>query len=80
VRYVLDTNVVARLLDEDESILGRLADVDPRDVGIPLVVYAELLFGAEKSARRVQNLARIQTLIERVRLLVLRQRSPVATP
>ncbi|MGC4093361.1 MAG: PIN domain-containing protein [Polyangiaceae bacterium] len=64
MKYVLDTNVVARLLDGDERVLSRLAGVEPTDVGIPLVVLAELLFGAEKSARREQNRARVRRLTE----------------
>jgi predicted nucleic acid-binding protein len=48
VKYVLDTNIVTRLLKGDERVLGHLADVEPSDVGIPLLVLAELLFGAEK--------------------------------
>jgi tRNA(fMet)-specific endonuclease VapC len=71
VKYVLDTNVVVRLLDGDERVLAHLADVDPRDVGIPLLVVAELLFGAEKSARREQNRARVQRLTESFPLLPL---------
>jgi tRNA(fMet)-specific endonuclease VapC len=63
VKYVLDTNIVARLLDGDERVLSHLAHVEPSDVGIPLLVF-ELLFGAEKSARREQNRARIQRLTE----------------
>lgn len=64
MKYVLDTNIVARLLDGDERVLSHLTDVEPSDVGIPLLVLAELLFGAEKSARREQNRARIQRLTE----------------
>jgi predicted nucleic acid-binding protein len=64
VKYVLDTNVVVRLLDGDERVLARLADVDPRDVGISLLVVAELLFGADKSSRREQNRSRVRALTE----------------
>lgn len=69
MRYVLDTNVVARLLDGDERALRRLSGVEPGDVGLPLLVIAELLFGAEKSMRRDQNLARVQRLTERLPVL-----------
>jgi predicted nucleic acid-binding protein len=31
VKYALDTNIVARLLDGDERVLAHLGDVDPRD-------------------------------------------------
>jgi predicted nucleic acid-binding protein len=71
VKYVLDTNIVARLLDGDERVLANLGNVDPSDVGIPLLVVAELLFGAEKSARRDENRARIQRLTESLRMLPL---------
>jgi predicted nucleic acid-binding protein len=43
VKYVLDTNIVTRLLKGDERVLGHLADVEPSDVGIPLLVPAELV-------------------------------------
>jgi tRNA(fMet)-specific endonuclease VapC len=69
VKYVLDTNVVARLLDGDERVTARLADVSTDDIGIPLVVFAELLFGAEKSARREANLARLERLAASVAVL-----------
>jgi tRNA(fMet)-specific endonuclease VapC len=52
-------------------VLAHLADVDPSDVGIPLLVVAELLFGAEKSARRDENRSRIQRLTESLRMLPL---------
>jgi tRNA(fMet)-specific endonuclease VapC len=46
-------------------------DVDHSDAGIPLLVLAELLFGAEKSARRDENRARIQRLTESLRIVPL---------
>jgi hypothetical protein len=52
VKYVLDTNVVARLLDGDESILGRLGDVDPTDVGIPLGLHGA---GTRTNARHARR-------------------------
>jgi predicted nucleic acid-binding protein len=38
VKYVLDTNIVTRLLSGDERVLAHLVEVDPSDVGIPLLV------------------------------------------
>ena len=68
MKYVLDTNIVTRLLSGDERVLAHLVDVDPSDVGIPLLVLGELLFGAEKSARRDENRERIRRLTESLRL------------
>jgi tRNA(fMet)-specific endonuclease VapC len=69
VKYVLDTNVVSRVLDGDERVLGPLAAVEPHDVGIPMLVLAELLFGAEKSGRREENRRRVQVVTERFPVL-----------
>ncbi|MGH7437480.1 MAG: PIN domain-containing protein [Polyangiaceae bacterium] len=69
MRYVLDTNVVARLLDGDGRVTTRLANVPTDDVVIPLVVLAELLFGVEKSARRDANLARVHGFAASVQVL-----------
>lgn len=64
MKYILDTNIVARLLDGDERVLEYLNNIEPSDVGIPILVLAELLFGAEKSARREQNHLRVRKLTE----------------
>jgi tRNA(fMet)-specific endonuclease VapC len=69
VKYVLDTNVVSRVLDGDERALGALATVEPQDVGILLLVLAELLFGAEKSARREENRKRVEAITQRFLVL-----------
>ena len=71
MKYVLDTNIVTRLLKGDERVLGHLSDVVPSDVGIPLLVLAELLFGAAKSDRKEQNAARIKQMSESVPMLPL---------
>lgn len=49
--------------------LGALAAVEPQDVGIPLLVLAELLFGAEKSARREENRKRVEAITQRFPVL-----------
>ena len=63
MKYVVDTNVVARLLDNDARVAPRFATVAADSVGMPLVVLAELLFGVEKSSRREQNRARLQRFV-----------------
>jgi predicted nucleic acid-binding protein len=65
VKYVLDTNIVVRLLAGDERVLAHLSDVDPSDVGVPLLVRAELLFGAATSTRRDENRERIVDHVKR---------------
>lgn len=69
MKYVLDTNVVARLLDNDARVAPRFAAVATDSVGMPLVVLAELLFGVEKSSRREQNRTRLERFAAGVRVL-----------
>lgn len=69
MKYVFDTNVVARLLDNDARVAPRFAAVAADSVGMPLVVLAELLFGVEKSSRREQNRLRLQRFASGVRVL-----------
>ena len=69
MKYVLDTNIVARLLEGDPRVVPRVADVGVSGFGMPLVVFAELLFGVEKSARREANRARLERFAAGVRVL-----------
>jgi tRNA(fMet)-specific endonuclease VapC len=64
--FLLDTNSWIQFLNgQSEKIRRRLEATPPREVALCSVVKAELLYGAEKSARPAENLARIQTLAER---------------
>jgi tRNA(fMet)-specific endonuclease VapC len=69
LRYVLDTNIVARLLEGDPRVVPRVAGFEADSIGMPLVVLAELRFGAEKSVRREANRARLERLAAGVRVL-----------
>jgi predicted nucleic acid-binding protein len=69
VRYVLDTNIVARLLEGDQRVVPRVNALAADSFGMPLVVFAELLFGVEKSARREANRARLEAFAAGVRVL-----------
>lgn len=69
MKYVLDTNVVARLLEGDQRVVPRVGALEADSFGMPLVVFAELLCGVEKSARREANLARLERFAAGVRVL-----------
>jgi len=62
VKFFLDTNAVIALFRGDVGMLGRLQEHQTRDFGIPTVVAHELFYGAFKSERREENLARIDAL------------------
>jgi tRNA(fMet)-specific endonuclease VapC len=62
VRYIVDTNVAIAMLSQRQSVLDRLSKVASGDVGLSVVVIAELLFGARNSTRIRENVAHVQAL------------------
>ena len=69
MRYVLDATAAIAALNDVGSVRARLAAVPASEVGIQIVAVAELLFGACKSSRREENLARIAALKRAVAVL-----------
>lgn len=64
MKYVLDTNIAVALLEQRSQVTERVAQVRARDVGLPVIVLAELLFGARRSKRVDANLDRVERLTD----------------
>lgn len=63
--YLLDTNSWIQFFNgRSESVRRRLESLKPQNIAICSVVKAELLYGAQKSARPAENLARLRSFIE----------------
>ncbi|MGO8790083.1 MAG: type II toxin-antitoxin system tRNA(fMet)-specific endonuclease VapC [Terriglobia bacterium] len=63
MRYLLDTNICIYIAKQKpKSVLARLDKLKSGDVGMSIVTYLELVYGAWKSQRRQENLARIREL------------------
>jgi tRNA(fMet)-specific endonuclease VapC len=62
VRYLLDSNVVIRLLNSDQRITRRIHRHERSDFGLPVIVMHELYFGAFKSRRVSQNISFLESL------------------
>jgi tRNA(fMet)-specific endonuclease VapC len=63
MRYLLDANAVIALLNDTTSpIARRMRRYAPRDFGVSAVVIHELYYGAFKSQRVEQNVARVDAL------------------
>ncbi len=60
-RYLLDTNIVIAFLAGDAGVDNRLATVD--EVFLPSAAIGELYYGARKSGKPKENLARIDDLV-----------------
>jgi tRNA(fMet)-specific endonuclease VapC len=66
-RYLLDTNIIIALFADDASVKANLAKVD--EVFASSIVIGELCFGALKSNRPVENLARIDEFAANIAVL-----------
>lgn len=56
-KYLLDTNIIISIFAKDPQIHNRLANAE--EVFIPCIAIGELCFGAYKSLKIEENLARI---------------------
>lgn len=62
MKFLLDTNVIVALAKRQQQVIDHLRQHRPSDCGLPAAVMHELYFGACRSARRGENLARIESL------------------
>ncbi len=60
-RFLLDTNIVIALFAEEAAVQQRLAKA--HEVFVPSIVLGELYYGAHKSARVAENLARLDDFV-----------------
>ena len=56
-RYLLDTNIIISLFAKDSQIHNRLSTAE--EVFVPCIAVGELYFGAYKSLKPEENLARV---------------------
>jgi tRNA(fMet)-specific endonuclease VapC len=62
-RFLLDTNIVIALFAGEISVTDRL--LEAQEVFVPSIVLGELYYGARKSRRVQENLARIEEFATR---------------
>jgi len=64
MNYCLDTNTVIYCLKGTyPEIQNRLAAIQPKNVFLPEIVYAELLYGVARSQQKVKNAAQLAALV-----------------
>jgi tRNA(fMet)-specific endonuclease VapC len=62
--YMLDTNICIYIINRSKpGAAARLLALPPTDVRLPAVVKAELIYGAEKSPRRSENIVIVQKFL-----------------
>lgn len=68
--YFLDTNTCIYFLNgTSESIKHKLLATPPKEIVVPAVVKAELLFGAYKSRNRSDNIDKVEMFLKPFRLI-----------
>jgi len=67
IECLLDTNAVIRVIARDPVVLSRIPPL--RLLGLPLVVYGELLLGARRSMKVTENLNRIDEILRHASVL-----------
>ena len=70
MRYMLDTNICIYVIKhKPEKVFQKLQEVDPSDVCISSVTYAELVHGVEKSAAVDRNRLALSILLANIEIL-----------
>jgi tRNA(fMet)-specific endonuclease VapC len=62
VKFLLDTNAVIAMVNKEPRFMGRARERSPSEFGISSIAAHELYFGAYKSGRIEENLARMDYL------------------
>jgi len=62
--YLLDTDTLIYFLKGDEKVKGSFLKNSGQPKAISVISYGELLYGAHKSARSQENLAKVYRLAE----------------
>lgn len=70
-KVALDTDVAIKFLNGDENITNFL--LRHTEIFLPIIVVGELIFGALNSKHAEQNLARHKKLIQRTKILEIRE-------
>jgi tRNA(fMet)-specific endonuclease VapC len=65
--YLLDTNIVIAFFSGEPAVIDQFAQAD--EILLSSIVLGELAFGARKSSRASENLARIEDLSQQVVVL-----------
>ena len=70
LRYLLDTNICIYIAKERPPEVARhFARLAAGSVGMSLITYGELRYGAEKSQRQAEAMATIERLVELIPVL-----------
>lgn len=68
-KYLLDTNILVHLLRGSYDVATKIAQIGWNNCCISEITMIELLYGAEVSKKREQNLAKVEQLFDDVEVI-----------
>ena len=70
MKYMLDTNIcIYAIKHKPEKVFIKLKEIEPKDVCISSVTYAELVHGVEKSAAVERNRIALSLLLSNIEII-----------
>jgi tRNA(fMet)-specific endonuclease VapC len=79
MKYILDTNICIGLIHKKPpSLIKRLTECAPGDVGVSTITVAELMHGAYKSSQVEQNMSALEQFLLPIEILAFNQHASVA--
>lgn len=69
MKYILDTDILIYFLKGYENVVTHFATTSPEKLSITIINHTELLFGAHNSAKKKQNLGKIQSFLDKFEIL-----------
>lgn len=69
MKFVLDTDTLIYFFKGHTNIVERITNVHKNDITTTIINHAELLFGAFHSAKKQQNIEKIQALFAKIHIL-----------
>lgn len=64
MKYLLDTNICIYIIKKKpEQVIRKLSKIDPSKLTLSSVTWSELVYGAEKSEKREQNLDALKDFV-----------------
>lgn len=75
--YLIDTNHCSYIINNNPKVIAALRSRSGNEIGISIITYAELLYMTEKSERKEQNFAAVQTFLESVDLYFIDEETAI---
>jgi len=64
LKYIIDSDILIYFLKNHPKVVNKFAEAEADDIGITIITYAELLFGAYNSLKIKKNLSKIKSFLE----------------